>query len=701
MATDILEMPGLSRPFTLGMLYDARREKMIPGFSLFGDEVLEKYTSVSTQNSCEFQTIASDSIDSKSSMMNIQASLGVSMLGGLVEVAGSAKYLNDTKKYQNQSRVTLNYKVTTTYKQFTAPPGSVKVQQTSITDQGLATHVVTGILYGANAFFVFDSEKLDDSNLQDIQGKMEAVIKKIPTVSIEGSGSVKLTDEEKTLANNLSCKFHGDFILESLPTTFEDAVKTYQKLPNLLGEGTETVPVKVWLVPLRRFYSKAEQLVREITLGRVRKIHSILQDLCRLKMRCTDSMDDKIVRQFPLIYDRISNFLQIFQDYTLSVKQTIAKKVPLIRGGTEDESSIEKIIADRAKSPFSNENVSAWLDTIEREISALKACVGAMDETQTKFVSNQTELDKEVLAPDAKHAVCFVFTSLDRTDPYPRVLSNFLESPNSEDTTYVPPSTEDLWCFSPRVIIKMKQKARNFSELANNLKDSKNVRFLTAAMANDKYQGATIYYYKEGSLVTDDFTFPRMPMVDNIKDRRDLLWYSCDLSFDPNTLNYLLTLSDDNKHVESGKQQKYRDHPERFDCLQQVMCKERLTGCHYWEVEWTGYVRVGVSYVSIGRKGTNQPCAVGENWSSWALDYEPRKGYSFKHDKTNKNVTVASPGFKRLGVYLDWRAGGLAFFMVSSNEVQHIHSIRTKFTEPVYPAFRLGSGFDHGTVSLL
>ncbi|XP_044035523.1 neoverrucotoxin subunit alpha-like isoform X1 [Siniperca chuatsi] len=701
MSSDIMVMAGLGRPFTLGMMYDARREKLIPGFSLFGDETLKQYASSNTQRSSEFQIAASDSIESKSSMMDIEASLGVSFLGGLVEVGGSAKYLNDTKKYQNQSRVTLKYKATTTYKQFTAPPGTVNVQQTAITDKGLATHVVTGILYGANAFFVFDSDKLEESNLQDIKGKMEAVIRKIPTISIEGSGSVKLTDEEKSLTRNLSCKFHGDFLLDSLPTTFEDAVKTYQKLPELLGEeGVDAVPMKVWLVPLNKFFSKAEQLVREITVGRVRKIHSTLKDLCQLKRRCNDVMNDKTVKQFPLIYDRVSNLQQILQDYTHTVKQKIAEKLPLIRGGTEDERSLEKITADRAKSPFSNENVNMWLDTIEREISALKACVGMIEETQTKCVSNQTELDREILNANVTHGVCFVFTSLGRSDPYLRVLSDSLESPNSESTEYIAASTDNLWCFSLGGN-QNETKAQTFSELANNMKDSRNVRFFVAALANEKYQGASIYYYNEGSLVTDDFTFPRMPSVESLKDRRDLLWYACDLTFDPNTVNSMLTLSGNNKKVESGKQQRYCDHPERFNSLRQVLCKERLTGRHYWEVEWIGYVLAGVSYISIGRKGKVPGCVIGQSWSSWALDHVPRSGYRVRHNETKTDVTVSSPGFKRLGVYLDWRAGTLSYYMVTSKELHHIYTFKTKFYEPVFPAFCLGSDFDHGQVRLL
>ncbi|XP_074476204.1 neoverrucotoxin subunit alpha-like [Sebastes fasciatus] len=702
MSSDIMVMAGLGRPFTLGMLYDARREKLIPGFSMFGDETLQQYASSNPQRSSDFQIVASDSINDKSSLMDIEASLGVSFLGGLVEVGGSAKYLNNTKKYRNQSRVTLNYKATTTYQQFTAPPGTVKVQQTAITEKGLATHVVTGILYGANAFFVFDNDKLEDSNLQDIEGRMEAVIRKIPTVSIEGYGSVKLTDEEKSLASNLSCKFHGDFLLESLPTTFEDAVMTYQNLPGLLGEeGTNAVPMKVWLVPLKKFYSQADLLVRDITVGGVRKIHSTLEELHELKRRCNEAMDDKLVKQLPLIHDRVSNFQQLFQDYILTVQQKIATKLPLIRGGTEDESSLEKIITDRAKSPFSNENVSTWLDAIEREITALKTCAGLMEGTQTKFVSNQTELDREVLAENAKHALCFVFTSMERSDPYLRALSEYLESPNTEITRAVAPSTEGMWCYSTRVVLKMKQKAQQFIEHAKKMEKSRNVVFLAAAITNGKYQGASIYHYKEGSLVTYDFTFPILVDAERVKDRSDLLWYACDLTFDPNTVHNCVTLSDNNKLAESGKQQKYSVHPERFNVFREVLCKEELNGRHYWEVEWTGHVSAGVAYVGIGRKDSKPESLIGYNLKSWALCATPKKGYVIWHNPVKVLVCMPDPNFTRLGVYLDWRAGSLSFYKVSSNVLHHLWTFKTKFTEPVYPAFLIGLNIDNGKARLL
>lgn len=66
---------------------------------------------------------------------------------------------------------------------------------------------------------------------------------------------------------------------------------------------------------------------------------------------------------------------------------------------------------------------------------------------------------------------------------------------------------------------------------------------------------------------------------------------ACDVTFDPNTVNYNLALSDNNKEAKSGKQQQYRDHPERFDyrlngpdtfaqasCTYQSAGKERSIG---------------------------------------------------------------------------------------------------------------------------
>jgi len=51
------------------------------------------------------------------------------------------------------------------------------IQHPEVFDKGIATHVVTGILYGAEAFFVFDREVTHSDNYRDIHGNMEVFVK--------------------------------------------------------------------------------------------------------------------------------------------------------------------------------------------------------------------------------------------------------------------------------------------------------------------------------------------------------------------------------------------------------------------------------------------------------------------------------------------------------------------------------------------
>uniref|UniRef100_A0A8C8GQ28 Protein NLRC3-like n=1 Tax=Oncorhynchus tshawytscha TaxID=74940 RepID=A0A8C8GQ28_ONCTS len=61
--------------------------------------------------------------------------------------------------------------------------------------------------------------------------------------------------------------------------------------------------------------------------------------------------------------------------------------------------------------------------------------------------------------------------------------------------------------------------------------------------------------------------------------------YACDLTLDPNTVNRLLSLSEENRKVTRRREeQPYPDHPERFEYRGQVLCRDGLTGRCYWEI---------------------------------------------------------------------------------------------------------------------
>ncbi|CDQ81227.1 unnamed protein product [Oncorhynchus mykiss] len=174
--------------------------------------------------------------------------------------------------------------------------------------------------------------------------------------------------------------------------------------------------------------------------------------------------------------------------------------------------------------------------------------------------------------------------------------------------------------------------------------------------------------------------------------------YACDLTLDPNTVNRHLSLSEENRKVTWRiEEQPYPDHPERFD-WKQVLCREGLTGRCYWEAEWSGRgAYIGVTYKGISRKGSGNDSGIGWNDKSWSLFYSV-KSFVAWHNDNPTTIDVPSSSSHRVGVYLDWPAGTLSFYRVSSDSLTHLYTFYTTFTEPLYPGFHVW--FDAASVSL-
>ncbi|XP_055797323.1 NACHT, LRR and PYD domains-containing protein 12-like [Salvelinus fontinalis] len=174
--------------------------------------------------------------------------------------------------------------------------------------------------------------------------------------------------------------------------------------------------------------------------------------------------------------------------------------------------------------------------------------------------------------------------------------------------------------------------------------------------------------------------------------------YVCDLTLDPNTVNRLLSLSEENRKVTwRREEQPYPDHPERFEDCGLVLCREGLTGRCYWEVERSGYRAViGVTYKGISRRGRFGDCLIGYNDKSWSLFCSDNR-YTARHNINSTTIDVRPSSPHRVGVYLDWSAGTLSFYRASSDTLTHLYTFTSTFTEPLYPGFWVD---DDSSVSL-
>lgn len=122
--------------------------------------------------------------------------------------------------------------------------------------------------------------------------------------------------------------------------------------------------------------------------------------------------------------------------------------------------------------------------------------------------------------------------------------------------------------------------------------------------------------------------------------------------------------------------------------LFQVLCRESVSGCCYWEVEWHGVVDIAVTYKRISRKGSDHECSFEYNDQSWSL-YCSRSRWRFIHNRIESVLPVVS-SHCRIGVCVDHSAGALSFYSIHRNMMNLIHTVQTTFTKPLYPGFGVG-----------
>ncbi|XP_076839584.1 uncharacterized protein LOC143484636 isoform X1 [Brachyhypopomus gauderio] len=166
--------------------------------------------------------------------------------------------------------------------------------------------------------------------------------------------------------------------------------------------------------------------------------------------------------------------------------------------------------------------------------------------------------------------------------------------------------------------------------------------------------------------------------------------YACEFTLDPNTAHRELSLSEENRKVTCGKWQSYPDHPDRFENYWQVLsresvCGESVCGRCYWEAEWSGDAAlIAVTYKGISRKGGSDDCWFGYNKMSWSLRCSNNR-YTVRHNKKETVISVPSIS-NRVGVYVDWPAGTLSFYSVSSHThtLTNLYMFNSTFTQPLY-----------------
>ncbi|XP_066566466.1 uncharacterized protein LOC136753991 [Amia ocellicauda] len=497
--SETIETAALGRPFQLGMLYDCRNDALIPGVTLWDHEELQKNTNKRPQSRTDFSVSASDSIEDKALSLKVNASLKASLLGGLVEVEGAARYFNDKKKSASQARVTLQYHTTTRFEALTMSHlGRGKVSHPCVFEDNSATHVVTAVLYGAQAYFLFDREVSTEESKQDIKGELNITVAKLKNFTIGAKGSVGLSETDKKSIEKFSCTFYGDFQLQANPSTFTEAVTVYRSLPSLLGaEGERAVPIRVWLYPLSKLDSRAARLVRNISNRFLKESQTAIEELDKTEMQCNDLLKHTVSQTFPEVHLKIDNLKQMTHQYKLHFTDRLASLLPAVRGGGKEEDELREEIKQYQESPFSFQRLSFWLNNKEREMDAIFRFIRKLKSPGIKILSSEAEREEVLFDIDVDTVVCFTFTSLHQPEPFLSELASCLKHPESRSTDTYTQQASAEW-MSQESLHKMRESLTLFLELERLNKDKDKMKFYVDSKRDEQRPAACIVLYDSG-----------------------------------------------------------------------------------------------------------------------------------------------------------------------------------------------------------
>ncbi|MGH0168238.1 UNVERIFIED_CONTAM: hypothetical protein FKN15_053859 [Acipenser sinensis] len=466
---------------------------------------------------------------------------------------------------------------------------------------------------------------------------MKLAISKIPTIKIKGQGSIDLKETEKAEVENFECTFYGDFHLKSNPSTYQDAVKAYSTLPELLGvKGENAVPVKVWLYPLIKLDSRAAKLERNISDYLVTSVQTVLEQFNTIEMQSNDMIKDIVTRTFPEVNEKIQQLKQSGTLYKLNFMSNLSAVLPSIRGGVQEEESLGEILNNHEESPFNFKAQHAWLNSKEREINAVGHCLAILKDIHA--VSSVNELDQEELNNETENIVCFTFTSLHEPEPYLEDLKNYLETQASKKIQSSTPSKylhqESKQWVSSETKLKIRMYMNVFQELMNINRENKKTKFFIASKEDQEFPGACILLHENGSSKYIHFKIPAKPDVPEV----------CDVTHDSVTLKVVPPSSDADQKL------KYRLE---YKCLNQkewaiqsstnkteTLTVSGLKPNTEYEFRYTVEGKLGYSVSSDTTSKVKTTSPPAQATDSWQLTLDPNTVHrNFCLSEGNRKVT--------------------------------------------------------------
>lgn len=356
----------LGRQFKPGMLYSCCSDRLLSVEKmLWNQEDIKKCTTTLLKDlRATYEVFTDDSVSSKLRKLGAECSLIFNLITGqLVTYSKSADYLQDFRKSSRQARVVLRYYCNTKYEELkmVSEPKSIEPELLGVEDS--VTHVIVGVEYGTEAYFVFDRDVPDDEDYDEVCRQMVSLVKTLPVFA---KSKKILSDEEKNLADQLRYTLYSD-IPSRDPENFEDAALICNKILPGFTSMDVVVPKKAWLYPLDSIDKNIlttvhiEQHYADKVLKTIDRFHSS-------KLRINSMLKHDVCDHFDCIFEQLIQLNKFIKKKERSVKKKIKVLMPQIQQSKCSISELENVIDKADELSIS---IELWLNEKEEEISQI------------------------------------------------------------------------------------------------------------------------------------------------------------------------------------------------------------------------------------------------------------------------------------------------------------------------------------------
>ncbi|XDV31859.1 hypothetical protein PO909_002803 [Leuciscus waleckii] len=503
--SDVIEMAALGRPLSLGMLYDSHSNSFCQDIFMWDEDTLACMKVSLPRPQTYVKVLENDSLQERFRVLEMSPVLQVGTQTGQIKMNGAAAFLNHPEQSHYQERATLHYR-TTTRLDMISQRLLQEAAPSALVGQTTATHVVTAVYFGGQAFCVFDSE----SSNHEKNAKIVDVLKKMTSTFCSNHIISNLSTSEKAKSSILACSLYIDVGDWKSPVSFDKAVEIYSSLPTLLGsKGERAVPLKVWLYPLKKLdKSSVCAALSGVSENLMQQAENILEHLRKQIRICQDMITDyinvKVIMWFPAMKYNLIEFSELLQEYQTTFQKGITDIVHIKEG--KRERSLQDLLERHSQSPFSAEKTNQWLENKETELKILSDCRAA----DITVVKSQAELQQVISDSQITRVMCLTLSSPDVEDSFLTALRQHIESDHIIQNN-------SLLFWPVRINDKVLIKVQLF--IAAN-EDADQTKFIAALIPGDGFPECAVRFYRDGRIVSGNVKLgikPDLTQIAHIK----------------------------------------------------------------------------------------------------------------------------------------------------------------------------------------